>query len=163
MGRIDEDVQAVGQWAFTKMPTFPAGITDAMIAALAKIDQSKLGHQHRIPYNQPNTAATTETRVLYRCYGATATVIELACGSIAIAVGAATVTFDLKKNGTTVLTGVLTLNSSNTARVAVLASLSGTVTLAAGDVLELVVTATASGGTLPTGIFAELTVKEDAQ
>jgi hypothetical protein len=68
------------------------------------------------------------------------------------------VTVDLRKNGTTVLSAVITLNNANTARVAVAGALSVT-TLVAGDVLE-VVTATAGGGTLATGVFAIVTVNE---
>ena len=161
MGRIDEDMQAVGAWTFTRMPSLPAGITNAMVAAGAAIDQSKLQHQHRIVHHQPNSAATSETLPVFRCYGTTATLIEVAVGSIAIAVGAATVTVDIKKNGTTVLSAVVTLDTGNTAYVGELASIS-VPGMVAGDVLTAVIVATAGGGTLPTGVYIALTIKEDA-
>jgi hypothetical protein len=134
-----------------------------MIKSAAGVEATKLEHQHRIPYAQPNTTATTETRVLYVCYGLTARVIDFRAGSIVACIGAATITLDVKKNGTTILSSVLTLNNANTARVAVAAALSGSPTLVAGDVLEVVVTATAGGGTIGTGLFANLTVEEDAR
>lgn len=119
-------------------------------------------HQNRKGYSQPNTTATTETRTLYRVRGATASLKEFFAGSIAINAGAATVTLDLKKNGTTLLSSVLTLNSSNTARVPVNATLLASPTaLVAGDVLEVVITATAGGGTLATGVDCGITVDED--
>jgi hypothetical protein len=95
-------------------------------------------------------------------YGVSGTLLSFKAGSIVANIGAATVTLDLKKNGVTALSAVITLNNANTARVAVSGTLSVT-TLAAGDVLEVVATATAGGGTLATGVFAELRWKEDAQ
>jgi hypothetical protein len=141
----------------------PAGcITNAAIEALAGIDATKVDHQHRMVYSQPNTTATSETRMLFVCYGATGTVIAFRAGSIVAALTTATVTLDLKKNGTSILTGVITLDNANTARVVEAATISSA-SLVTGDVLEVVITATAGGGTLPTGVFCSLTVNEEAQ
>ncbi len=156
-----------GRVQFTLMPVFPdGGVTNAKVADSAGIDQSKLQHQHRPFYTQPNTTATSVTIPIWRVYGATATLIELAVGSEAIAVGAATVTVDLQKSTgggafATVLTGILTLDTANTARVAEIAAIT-TAGAVAGDLFQLVITATAGGGTLPTGLFVFLTLKEDA-
>jgi hypothetical protein len=103
---------------------------------------------------------------IWRVYGATATLLELAVGSIAIAVGAATVTVDLQRSTAggafaSVLSAVVTLDTANTARVAELAGIA-TAGGVAGDLYQLVITATAGGGTLPTGLFVFLTLKEDA-
>jgi hypothetical protein len=92
-------------------------------------------------------------------HGASATINSFKAGSVTACVGAATITVDLKKNGTSVLSAPITLNSSSTAYVVQ----SGTVTttsLVAGDVLEVVVTATAGGGTLGNGVFAVAQVDE---
>jgi hypothetical protein len=80
---------------------------------------------------------------------------------VAIAVGGATVTVDVKKNGATVLSSVITLDSGNTARIMENGTLSGT-TLAAGDFLEAVIVATAGGGTIPTGLLVQVIIDEDA-
>lgn len=150
---VDGNLQA-------KSFTLPAdAVTDAKVAADAAIAASKLKHQHRVHLAQPNTAATTETRLVYAARGP-AEVIAFEAGSIAAALGAATVTLDLKKNGASILTGVLTLNSANVARVTADAALA-TATMVDGDVLEIVVVATAGGGTLPTGLFAMVTVNEN--
>ena len=143
--------------------TLPAGCVEADdVEANAGIEATKLQHQHRPEFNQPNTTATAETRVVYRCYGATGTIVGFHAGSIVACAGAATITVDLRKNGVSVLTGVITLDSTNTARVAEAGTLSVT-TLVQGDVLEVVTTATAGGGTIGTGLFAFAEVREDAQ
>lgn len=135
------------------------GITNAAIAAAAAIAATKIQKPRLLRYWKAGTAAS-ESVPIYVCLGATATLQSIKVGSIAIAVGSATVTVDLKKNGTTVLSAVVTLNSANTARVAV----DGTITVpgaVVGDFYELVITATAAGGTIPTGLFVEVEVFED--
>lgn len=140
-----------------QLPT--SAVTNASVVAGAGIDATKLQHQHNKTFSQPNTAATTETKVIHVAYGA-GTVIAFRAGSIAIAVGGATVTLDLKKNGTTVLSAVITLDTGNVARVAEAGTVSVTA-YAAGDVFEVVATATAGGGTLPTGLFAHAVFNEN--
>lgn len=138
-----------------------ASIANAEIATNAAIAASKLGHQNKVTWAQPNSAATTETRIVYECHGATGTVKAFTAGSIGVAVGDSTVTLDLKKNNSSVLTGVVTLDSGNVARTSEAGTLSGTPTLADGDVLEIVITATIGTGTLPTGVWVALTLDED--
>lgn len=97
---------------------------------------------------------------MFACYGTTATVLQFAAGSIAKAVGDSTVTIDLKKNGSSILSAVITLDSGNTNRLLETATLSSTA-LVAGDWLEIVITATVGTGTLPTGVFVRLLLDED--
>lgn len=119
---------------------------------------AETSHVFRGVYSQPNTAATSETRIIHVARGA-GTILSFNTGSIAAAVGNSTLTVDLKKNGASVLTGVVTLDNANTARVVETGTLSVT-TLAAGDVLEVVTVATVGSGTLPTGVFASVNVSE---
>lgn len=135
-------------------------VTNASVAATAAIAATKLEHQFALTYGTSGTAASA-TVPIHIGYGLTGDIISIKAASIAIAVGAATVTVDLKKNGTTCLTGVITLDSGNTARVAEAGTLSVT-TYAAGDLFELVIVATASGGTLPTGLGVTVILREDA-
>ena len=89
------------------------------------------------------------------------TIIDFSAGVLAAAVGAATVTIDLKKNGTTILAGLLTIDNTlaiNTLKFNTPSSL----TLATNDVLTLVITAAAGGGTLPTGLFINVRYSEAA-
>lgn len=135
-------------------------VRNAGVAADAAIQATKLQHQYVQHYFKTGTAAT-ETVPIHVAYGATGTIVAIKAGSIAIAVGAATVTIDLKKNGTTCLSAVITLDSGNTARVVEAGTLTVT-DYVTGDFFELVITATAGGGTIPTGLGVVVVFREDA-
>jgi len=160
--RHEGDLYVAGALSAAALAVPAGAVSNAAIAPAAGIAATKLQHRNRPVHAQPNTAATTETRVVYHVRGAAATLVAFAAGSIAKAVGDSTVTVNLRKNGATVLTGVITLNSSSVNYVAQAGTLAATA-LVAGDVLDVVVTATAGTGTLPTGVFCSLTVDEDAE
>ena len=85
--------------------------------------------------------------------------IAIEAGVVVQAAGAATVTVDLRKNGTTILSGVITLNNTHVAY----AEVAGTISSAryvTGDVFEIVLTATAGGGTLPQGVYVNTIFRE---
>lgn len=152
---INGNLRAVSQ-------TMASGsVSNSQVAAGAGIATSKMDHRHQPNFHQPNTAATSETKAVYRCYGATGSVVAFHAGSIAANGGGATVTVDLKKNGVSILSAVITLNNANTNRVAVAGALSSTA-LVQGDLLEVTTVATVAGGTLATGVFAFVTVDETA-
>lgn len=126
------------------------------------IAYTKLTSQRVLTYEQPNTTTTTATVPLYVAQGATGAVLYVRAGNIVKAVGAATVTVDVQKNGTTILSSVITLDSTNTNRVVE----AGTVSVPAystGSWFDVIVTATAGGGTLPTGLYVDMGVAEDPQ
>ena len=135
-------------------------ISDAAIAAAANIDADKLQHRWRAMLTQVHgTAAATERSVVYYAR-TTGTVTSVKAGTVVLNIGAATITVDVKKNGTTILSGVITLDTANTAYIAE----AGTITvpaLVAADVLEVVVVATAGGGTLGQGLFVMVEIDED--
>ena len=161
---VDGDLIVRGGLAAQSMSIPSGAIGNAQVAAGANIDAAKLKHAHRANYAQESaTNATAEARVVHVVVGATAVVQAFKAGCVVVAIGSATATVDIKKNGTSILSGgtPITLNSSNTIRVPV----SGTVTTTAavaGDVFEVVITATSGGGTLAKGIFAALDIWEDA-
>lgn len=131
------------------------------VATGAGIAASKLEHQYEKNVTQPNTAATDETRVIHVVRGATATVQEFRAGSIAKAAGGATCTVDLKKNGSSILSSPITLDSGNSDYVPESAAVTSP-DLVADDVLTVVIDGTVGGGTLPTGVYADLVLREDA-
>ena len=140
----------------------PGTVQDADLAASANLDPTKMRHQYCPVFAQANSAAASDTgRVIHVVKGTTGTVVAFRAGSIVAATGNATVTIDLKKNGTTVLAAVITLDNANTAYTLEEGTLSVTA-VAAGDVLTLVIVATVGTGALPTGLFAEVVVREDA-
>jgi hypothetical protein len=165
MGRLDGDYHVTGTLSMGRLAAPAASITNTMIAPGASgsyILSTKVQQQWQKTYAQPNTTATTETRVVHVVYGAAGTILGFRAGSIVANLTTATVTVDLKKNGVSVLTAVITLDNANTARVAEAGTLS-TTALVAGDVLEVVITATAAGGTLATGVFCQVELTEDPQ
>ena len=136
-------------------------IVDSHVAAGANISALKMQHQYAPLFAQANSAAASDTgRVIHVVKGATGTIVAFRAGSIVAATGNATVTIDLKKNGTTCLSAVITLDNANTAYVLEEGTLSVTA-LVAGDVLTLVIVATVGTGALPTGLFAEVVVREE--
>lgn len=127
-----------------------------------------LRFEHRIHHEQPNAAATAETRVKYVVRGATGEVMAVTAGSIVAATGNATVTIDVQKSTgggafATVLAAPIVLDSTNVARVLEDATLvtSGVEDLLADDLLQVVITINAGTGTLPTGVFVSIGVEED--
>lgn len=138
----------------------PLSIGDTAIAAGTNVDADKLQHRFRCTFNQIHgSVATTERRPIYEAY-ATATLLRVRAGSVVACSGAATITVDVKKNNTSMLTAVITLDSGNTAYILEAATLASTA-LVAGDVLEVVVVATAGGGTLGQGLIVVVDIDEN--
>ncbi len=143
--------------------TPPSGcIPNAAIPAGAAIDTDKVEARVYASWAQPNSAATAETRTLFVAERS-GTITSFLAGSIAAAIGDSTVTIDVKKNGTTILSSTVVLDNANTARVAEDGTLNGSVTaFVAGDWFEVVITISAGTGTLPTGVFAQLEARQNA-
>lgn len=151
---IESDVLIRGALVAESFTTPAQSVNSDAIKTGANLDADKLESRIYSSHSQPNSAATTETRPLFVARKA-GTVKEVAAGSIAKAVGAATVTLDIKKNGMTILSSVITLDSANTNRIVEVGTLSDA-PFAAGDWFEVVIVATAGGGTLPTGVFVQM-------
>jgi hypothetical protein len=146
-----------GDWHCNGTATFktldiPAGtVIDADVSASASIAYTKMESLQRGFYGQDGTAVSASAVSLGTIRGATGTMLKLSANALTPCVGAATVTIDLKKNGTTMLSSVITLDSGNTAHIEETGTLNVTA-LAVGDHLTLAIVATAGGGTLPTGL-----------
>lgn len=144
--------------------TLPANaVNDNAVAAAANLAASKLEHQYEPCYSQLATAdAATDRRVIHIVYGATGSIVDFRVGAITAAGAASSATIDLKKNGSTVLSGTITLDNG-TASLALEQPAGYTSTsLVTGDVLEVHITAVA-GANLAKGLFAQLVVREKAQ
>jgi len=119
-------------------------------------------HFHAFSYSQ-NAAcpgSSDATVVLHTVAGAAATMVSFKAGSVTPCTGDSTITVDLKKNGTTMLSAVITLDSTEIAYEAVSGTLSVTAAVA-DDVLTAVVAVSEGTGTLGTGVFCTLTLTED--
>lgn len=138
-------------------------VTNAKVATAAAIGATKLQHQHRMTYAQESaTTAADEARVLLAVYGVSGSIVQFEAGSVVANVGDSTVTVDLLKDGSSVLTAAIELNSSGSAYTPKSGVISSSA-LVDGDVLEVSINATVGTGTLAKGVYASLTIHEDAQ
>ena len=152
----------VGNHSFQRAPTVPDGsFGDAQISTANPITAPKLQHQYDVIYSQLNGVAAASERKVVHVARSAGSVAAFEAGPVTIAAGAATVTLDLRKNGTSILTGVITLTSAHAAYNKVAGALNpASVAYALGDVFEVVTVATAGGGTLPQGVFADAVFRE---
>ena len=158
--RMGEDLFVAGN-INSRTLTIPAGsVLNAGVGAAAAIAATKLIQQHIKHVSQESgTAVPDEEFCIHVVYGATGTAVAFEAGAVVVSVGAATVSVDLHKNGTTILSSAITLNSNQTAYETVTATI-GTNSLVDGDVLEVLINGTVGGGTLAKGVFASLVLRE---
>lgn len=142
--------------------TLPAAsIGDTQVSAAAPLGVTKTAHQYVEVWSQVSgTAATAATQAFYVAKAA-GVVAQVRVGSVAIAIGDSTVTVDVRKNGTTILSGTVQLDNGNTAYVSEAGSLSVT-SYSANDVFTVVQTVSAGTGTLPQGVFVQVVFQEAA-
>jgi hypothetical protein len=166
---FQNDVIILGQLS-AKSIVLPAGsVGDAQMTLANPVQATKLQHQYEVGYAQyaglpaSGTTVVNDQLVLHVVRGSTGIPLDFKAGVVVANVGAATVTVDLWRNGASILTSVITLNNSQAAYQLVTAAGFSFTSLVAGDVLEVKVIATAGGGTLAKGLFANLHMREDAQ
>lgn len=136
-----------------------SSVGDSQMDASRPIDVDKQIHQYSKQFAQAHGTGSVDYRgSIHTALGAGEILFFRAKVSV-IPVGGATVTVDLKKNGTTVLSGVITIDNTAVAFEAQDATLSSP-TYAADDEFEVVVDATTGGGTLPQGLSVLLVVAE---
>lgn len=159
MAVIDTDLNIQGHLTARTMKIPSGTLTNDGVNGSAAIAATKIQKPRLVEYPTSGTA-TSATVPIYVCNGATATVMGIKAGSIAACIGGATVTVDLRKNGSTILSAVITLDSGNTARIMEAGTISNS-SLVAADFLELVIVATTGGGTLATGLLVQVEIHED--
>jgi hypothetical protein len=129
-------------------------------AGVSGVQASKLNHRQHVRHNQAEGAAVvTETRLVWITSGAAGNLNSFKAQLKVANIGAATVTVDLKKNGSSVLSAPISFSSADAA----LAIKTATVTTAASavnDYYEEVITATAGGGTLGQGLYTDAILDE---
>ncbi|NBW11006.1 MAG: hypothetical protein EBR82_23545 [Caulobacteraceae bacterium] len=130
------------------------------ISSSAAIDTSKMQHLYRRATGFGLAiGATPTTREEVVFVAETAGSVQQFAAMCNDSGTSASVTFDLKKNGVSILSSVVTITHSTGDRVVVDGTLASTA-LAAGDVLSIALTVSSSTGMQ--GPFAWVTVKETA-
>ena len=155
-------------WVFRALVTFlnaklNAGcVKKETIEDGAGVEASKLEHQHRCTYAQESatTAAAGLDEVIHVVKGTTGTLKTFVAGNVVANVAGATITVDLLKNGVSILDAAIELDNTDLAYIPK-AGVIDTAAVVADDVLEVVVTVAAGGGTIGKGVFAALDLWED--
>lgn len=118
-------------------------------------------HRFKPVYNQKNgTAVVDEERVVHTVTGTSGTIVSISAGVITACAGAAEIDVDLHKNGSSILSAAITIDSGDAAYAEVAGTISNT-SLVQGDSLEIVVDETTGGGTQGQGLFVNLVIDED--
>ena len=120
--------------------TLPSGVVlNAQVASNAGINATKIITRLQIPFYIPgkysDDAPIAKTWPLHVMHAA-GTTVAFKAGSVTADTSTGVLTVDLKKNGTTVLGAVITLDNGNTDMVVEAGSITDA-TLSAGDLLEI--------------------------
>jgi hypothetical protein len=144
-----------------------ASITDAMIAAAAAIQYTKVNHKLKKSYQQPTgTAIVAETKDIHIVDGTSGTVlaVKVAITGLIATGGDRTVDVDVQKSTgggafATILTGTVHFTNGSTIRAISLGTISSAA-LVAGDILRIVITVAGAAGNQAQGIVVELILWE---
>lgn len=159
--KITGDLTVTGTLVPTTFVLPSASVTNSSVAVNAAIAASKLQHIYKASAGDPvGTTATSKTFTLFVASG-TATVDAFHCGVYTAPTGGGTetITIDLKKNGSSILSTTVSFTDSDSDRTIKDGSLSST-SLVADDWLTMVVTVSGSGGTQGLGVFGWAQVDE---
>lgn len=160
---VDGDMHVQGKVTCNGIVLPADSVGDAAIPTGANVQAAKLEQRPKITYSQESaTTAVAETRVIHVVHGATGTLRAFRAGSVVANIGGATITVDLKKNGSSILTLPITLDNTKTARQIVTAAIASA-GLVVNDVLEISIAVSAGGGTIGKGVFAEVVLDEKPQ
>lgn len=141
----------------------PAGcISDTAIvvpsAGSNGINTTKLNHRQHVRYSQAEgSSIATETRIVWLTNGTQASFVSVRAIEKTASSGGDTVTVDIRKNGTSILSGATPISVTGTS---VVTGIITTTTSTVGDYVEVVVTATHTSGTLGQGLYVDLIVDE---
>jgi hypothetical protein len=136
-------------------------VGDAQVSGASPVTAAKLRHRHAVSEAQAHGSASAARRTVVRVAHGDGEVVAVRAGVSVACVGDSTITVDVKKNGTTILSGTIGLDSGDAA----FAKVAGTISddeYVAGDVFETVVTVAAGTGTLGQGVFVDVVFDEEA-
>lgn len=159
--QVPGDMFVNGTFRANAMDIPDNSVSNSTFDISAPLDATKQFHQYLVKLNQ-NGTASTETRTVHQAYGDGRLIVAYATIKTA-AIGAATVTLDVKKNGTSILSGAWVIGNTTVAFGVSLGTLNpASQDYLQDDVFEITATAAAGGGTLPTGLLVTLVLREGA-
>lgn len=166
LSTIDGDLLVLGTLTASSQSVPASAVGDTQVQAAANVAASKLEHQHEktAVLCDHATSAAAKRQQLHRVYGATGTILQFGVAASVICTSDATVTVDLKKNGSTILSATISLDSGTAALILKQPSGFTSTALVVGDVLEAEITAVSAGsGAVAKGVSCHLTLREKAQ
>jgi hypothetical protein len=129
------------------------------VSPLAATNQQ---HQYAQRHAQAHgTSASGERRTIHIAHGS-GNLVAVKVSQSAAAIGDSTATVTVLKNGTSVLSTVVTIDSGDAAFTVQSGTIVGNGSYAAGDVFEVSINVTAGTGTLPQGVSCEAIFRETA-
>lgn len=162
MATINENLTIRGRLVADELVVPDGSIGNEKIDPADPIAADNQEHQYNITYQQPHGAAVVDQRAgLYIARGA-GVVARFCAACVVPNVGDSTITIDLRKDGVSVLSALIELDSSQVAFAVVDGGFtSSPLTYTADDVFEVVVNATVGTGTLGQGLVVSMVVTED--
>lgn len=155
-----------GPVSFRTVTLPAASVSDSNVATNAGIDATKVIHQHAIRYVQNAGADVTSATSPVHVFRGAADIVAVEVVPLTAPTGgdkAFTVDVKLGNAGdafASILSGVVTVNSSSAARTIQAGSLS-TTTAEDGDTLEVVIAASGSTGSQGQGVIVVVWVREE--
>ena len=135
-------------------------VGNANINPIDPIYPQNLLMEHVKTFSQDRgSVAAAERKVMHVANG-NGTLLQISCGVTVANIGAATITIDFYNNGVSILSAPITLNSTNTAYSSQLGAFA-TPNYSQFNVFEVVVTVSASGGTLGQGLWVQGVFQEN--
>ena len=160
--RIDGNLVVSGRVTSQFLDIPDQAVTDARVSSSAGIQASKLQQQHPLRFSDESAAtAADKAHALGVVRGNVGSVVDFEAGVVVANIGDSTIAVDLLKNGASILSAAISLSSAQAAYATVVGTID-TPSLVDGDVLEVSIDATVGSGTLGKGLFAQATIREDA-
>ena len=157
---IPTDVYVRGNLKMDSILVPDASFGDGAFDVASPLSALKQAHQYLVRYNR--VTPVTENVTVHQAYAA-GTLVQVQATCTTAGVGAANVTVQVRKNGVSVMSGAFTVGSGLAAFGVVVGTLNAALTgYSANDVFDLVLTATATSGTLPQGLLVTLLFREAA-
>lgn len=159
---VDGDLQVRGTINCDGINVPADSIGDAEMDVNDPIAVDKQIHQFTPFITVPHGAAATALREVVHVARGDGTLREFRCGVTVANVGGATITFDLLRNGASVLSAAKVLTNAEAAYTVQTGSLATSPTAYSdGDVFEVAITVAAGGGTIGQGPWAQPVFHEE--
>lgn len=150
-----------GTILFEKKPGYPVqSLGNADFNPADPLTVDKTYHKYTPPFSQNATTVASADQKTVHVAKASGVVSGFQVGNVTKAIGDSTATFDLLKNGGTVLNAPVVLNNASANYTPQVGAITAPGTYVAGDVFEVKITISAGTGTLPKGVYAQPTFDE---